>query len=96
MGGNVQGRVFMTHPTKAIYGTLLKDFVKVSRGSQDEVLYKDKDLEASLDRIEVMDFHQTIDLEGIKVRWGRCGVCCVWEALNRLPFDVGRSASRLT
>jgi hypothetical protein len=27
-----KGRVFMTHPTKAIVHTLLKDFVKVSRG----------------------------------------------------------------
>jgi cleavage and polyadenylation specificity factor subunit 3 len=27
-----KGRVLMTHPTKAIVHTLLKDFVKVSRG----------------------------------------------------------------
>lgn len=29
---NFRGRIFMTHPTKAIVHTLLKDFVKVSRG----------------------------------------------------------------
>ena len=28
-----RGRIFMTHPTKAIVHTLLKDFVKVSRGA---------------------------------------------------------------
>jgi cleavage and polyadenylation specificity factor subunit 3 len=30
---NFKGRIFMTHPTKAIVHTLLKDFVKVSRGA---------------------------------------------------------------
>ena len=64
----VQGRILMTHPTKAIYGTLLRDFVKVSRGSSDEALYTDKDLEKALERSEVLDFHQTIDLDGIKAR----------------------------
>lgn len=29
---NFKGRIFMTHPTKAIFHTLLKDFVKVSGG----------------------------------------------------------------
>ena len=64
-----QGRILMTHPTKAIYGTLLRDFVKVSRGSSDEVLYTEKDLERSLERSEVLDFHQTIDIDGIKARF---------------------------
>lgn len=63
-----QGRILMTHPTKAIYGTLLRDFVKVSRGGSDEALYGDKDLERALERSEVLDFHQTIDLDGIKAR----------------------------
>ena len=58
----------MTHPTKAIYGTLLRDFVKVSRGGSEEALYSDKDLEKALERSEVLDFHQTIDLDGIKAR----------------------------
>lgn len=63
-----QGRILMTHPTKAIYGTLLRDFVKVSRGGSEESLYSDKDLERALERSEVLDFHQTIDLDGIKAR----------------------------
>jgi hypothetical protein len=61
----------MTHPTKAIYGTLLRDFVKVSRGGSEEALYTDKDLEKALERSEVLDFHQTIDLDGIKARAAR-------------------------
>lgn len=35
---HVQGRVFMTHPTKVIYHTLLKDFAKGAKGSSDEAL----------------------------------------------------------
>ena len=52
----------MTHPTKAIMGTLLKDFVKVNRGmGTEEGLY------ATMARTELLDFHQTIDVDGIKV-----------------------------
>lgn len=57
----------MTHPTKAIVGTLLKDFVKVSGGRTDGALYSEKDLEKTLDVTEVIDFHQTIEVDGIQV-----------------------------
>ncbi|SCV00527.1 LAME_0G10308g1_1 [Lachancea meyersii CBS 8951] len=69
---NFRGRVFMTHPTKAIYRWLLSDFVKVtsigSSGStdKDENLYSDEDLAKSFDRIETIDFHSTTDVNGIK------------------------------
>lgn len=122
-----QGRILMTHPTKAITHTLLRDFVKViksfpsmiilyndhthavsrmptaaglcqgvadwalvlhgsgiqewsiwdaivihclvkvSRGSADEGLYTEKDLVDTLERTEVMDFYQTVDIDGIRV-----------------------------
>jgi hypothetical protein len=63
-----QGRILMTHPTKAIAHTLLRDFVKVSRGSADEGLYTEKDLADTLERTGVMDFYQTLDIDGIQVR----------------------------
>ena len=66
---NFRGRIFMTHPTKAIVHTLLKDFVKVTGNA----LYTDKDLEAATARTEVIDFHQTIDVDGIKVTAYRAG-----------------------
>lgn len=61
----------MTHPTKAIVGTLLKDFVKVSGGRTEGALYTDKDLEKTLDVTEVIDFHQTVEIDNVKVgtRW---------------------------
>ncbi len=36
----------MTHPTKAIVGMLLRDFIAVSRGGVDEGLYTAPDLQA--------------------------------------------------
>jgi cleavage and polyadenylation specificity factor subunit 3 len=39
-----KGRVFMTHPTKAIYNMLLADFVKLNRGGGDDPLFTEQDL----------------------------------------------------
>lgn len=58
----------MTHPTKAIYNALMQDFVRVSRGGADDALFSEKDVAASLDRIEVVNYHQTVEVAGIKVR----------------------------
>lgn len=77
-----RGRVFMTHATKAIYRWLLTDFVKVTSlaGSGDDGrsmdnqqnsggsanLYTDDDLMSSFDKIETIDYHSTIEVEGIR------------------------------
>lgn len=63
---NFKGRVFMTHPTRAIYKWLLSDYVKISSISSDDQLYDEQDLERSYDRIEVVDYHQQVEVEGIK------------------------------
>ena len=63
----------MTHPTKAIYHSLLKDFARLQKGSTDDCLFDDKMLEDSMDRIEVIDFYQTVQINDILVsprpRW---------------------------
>ncbi|XP_070566520.1 cleavage and polyadenylation specificity factor subunit 3-like [Ptychodera flava] len=61
-----KGRVFMTHATKAIYRWLLSDYVKVSNISTEQMLYTDKDLEASMDKIETIDFHVETEVNGVK------------------------------
>ncbi|GME75603.1 unnamed protein product [[Candida] boidinii] len=69
-----KGRVFMTYPTKAIYKWLLNDFVRVTTISDDNdssnqtasSLYTDADLNESLDRIETIDYHSTIEVDGIR------------------------------
>ncbi|TID30493.1 hypothetical protein CANINC_000846 [Pichia inconspicua] len=71
---NFKGRVFMTYPTKAIYKWLLNDFVRVTNIADDSesdenknsFLYTDEDLAESFDKIETVDYHSTIDVDGIK------------------------------
>jgi cleavage and polyadenylation specificity factor subunit 3 len=64
----------MTHPTRHVYHSLLKDFVKMGKGSSNEALYTEEDLDASMALIEVVDFHQTLSVDGIKVRGYRTPV----------------------
>jgi cleavage and polyadenylation specificity factor subunit 3 len=62
-----RGRVFMTHPTKAIYKMLLSDYVRVSNAvAEDDQLYSEADLERSMDRIEPINYHQELSHNGIK------------------------------
>lgn len=61
-----KGRVFMTHATKAIYKLLLSDYIKVSKVSVEDMLYDEQDILRSMDRIEVLDFHQTVEVSGIR------------------------------
>lgn len=77
-----KGRVFMTHATKAIYRWLLSDFVRVTsmtaggdegrtensltNASGSANLYTDEDLMISFDRIETIDYHSTIEVDGIR------------------------------
>lgn len=61
-----KGRVFMTHPTKAIYRWLLGDYIKVSNLSTEQMLYTESDLERSMEKIETIHFHQEKEVQGIK------------------------------
>ncbi|KAI3770369.1 hypothetical protein L6452_01499 [Arctium lappa] len=61
-----KGRVFMTHATKAIYKLLLSDYVKVSKVSVEDMLFDEQDILRSMDKIEVIDFHQTLEVNGIR------------------------------
>jgi cleavage and polyadenylation specificity factor subunit 3 len=61
---NFNGRVFMTHATKAIYKILLNDYVRVT--SAEEKLYDEQDLMRSMDKIELIDYHQVVQHKGIR------------------------------
>ncbi|XP_038989574.1 cleavage and polyadenylation specificity factor subunit 3-I-like isoform X2 [Phoenix dactylifera] len=56
----------MTHATKAIYRLLLSDYVKVIKVSVEDMLYDEQDILRSMDKIEVIDFHQTLEVNGIR------------------------------
>lgn len=70
---NFKGRVLMTHPTKAIGHTLLKDFVKLNSKGSGGAIYGDKDVELMGERAEVIDFGQTVDVDGVRVTAYRAG-----------------------
>lgn len=56
----------MTHPTKAIYKWLLSDYLRVSHIGDEDQLYTEEDLINSFHRIEAIDYHQQVEVEGIK------------------------------
>lgn len=56
----------MTHATKAIYRWLLADCIKVSNISSESMLYNEADLEASMDRIDLINFHEEKEVNGIR------------------------------
>ena len=56
----------MTHATKAIYRWLLSDYIKVSNIATEQMLYSEADLEASMDKIETINFHEEKDVMGVK------------------------------
>lgn len=62
-----KGRVYMTHPTKAILKWLLNDFIRVINSSSDQDFYTEEDLEKCYNRIIPVDYHQEFDINGIKV-----------------------------
>ncbi|KAF6198483.1 hypothetical protein GE061_008231 [Apolygus lucorum] len=61
-----KGRCFMTHATKAIYRWLVSDYIKVSNISTEQMLYTESDLEASMDKIETINFHEEKEVGGVK------------------------------
>ncbi|CAI5447121.1 unnamed protein product [Caenorhabditis angaria] len=63
-----RGKCFMTHATKAIYRMMLGDYIRISRygGSDRNQLYTEDDLEKSMAKIEVIDFREQKEVNGIK------------------------------
>ena len=56
----------MTHPTKSIYKLILQDYIRVSHLSVEDVLYTEQDLLHSMDKIDVLNFHEVVHHKGIK------------------------------
>jgi cleavage and polyadenylation specificity factor subunit 3 len=61
---NFRGRIFMTHATKAVMKLLLSDNIRLQ--SNKAQLYSEQDLQNCIDKIEVVDYHQTVEHNGIK------------------------------
>lgn len=53
-----KGKVFMTYPTKAIFRLIMSDSAKVANPKGDNnFLFEKNDLESSLKKIEMLDYH---------------------------------------
>lgn len=61
-----KGKVYMTHPTKAILRWLLNDYIRVINSSSDQDFYSEKDLHSCYNKIIPIDYHQEVQLKGIK------------------------------
>ena len=73
-----KGRIFMTHPTKAVTRLLLSDYLRLmamrksssgdaSLEKDPDVLYTESELQSCIDKVELIDYHQTISLgRGLK------------------------------
>ena len=46
---------------------MLSDYIKVSNISTDQMLYTEADLEASMDKIETINFHEEKEVTGIVI-----------------------------
>ncbi|TGO39563.1 hypothetical protein BHYA_0051g00040 [Botrytis hyacinthi] len=67
---NFKGRVFMTHPTKAIYKWLIIDSVRVggaSSGGGSQPVYTEADHLTTFAQIEAIDYHTTHTISSIRV-----------------------------
>ena len=63
-----KGRIFMTHPTKAVIRLLLGDFLRLLQmrnAKAEEVLYTEAELLSCIDKIELIDYHQTVTVKGL-------------------------------
>ncbi|KAF2123452.1 Metallo-hydrolase/oxidoreductase [Dothidotthia symphoricarpi CBS 119687] len=68
---NFKGRVFMTHPTKAIYKWLIQDSVRVgnmSSSSETKIqMYTEEDHLNTFPQIQAIDFYTTHTVSGIRI-----------------------------
>lgn len=59
-----KGKVYMTHPTKAVYRFLMSDFVRISNAGSGDRLFDETEMLASWRQIEAVDFHQDVSVGG--------------------------------
>ncbi|KAI0182045.1 beta-lactamase-like protein [Hypoxylon sp. FL1284] len=67
---NFRGRIFMTHPTKAIYKWLIQDSVRLGNTSANltsQPVYTEQDHLNTFPRIEAIDYHTTHTISSIRI-----------------------------
>ena len=63
-----KGKVYMTYPTLAICKLVWSDFIKVSGIAEQSgaSLYTDQDITDTINRITCIDYHQQVEVEGVR------------------------------
>jgi len=62
-----KGRIFMTHPTKAVLRLLLGDYLRLlqmKNAKDEDVLYTEAELQSCIQKIELIDYHTTVTIDG--------------------------------
>ena len=63
-----RGRIFMTHPTKAVIRLLLGDYLRLlqtKNAKPEDVLYTESELQSCIDKVELVDYHTTVTVGGL-------------------------------
>ncbi|CAD8107804.1 unnamed protein product [Paramecium sonneborni] len=68
-----KGKIYMTTPTKEIYGLVLKDSIKVKSEDFSQDLINEQSIEQSLKNIDCIDYDQEIYYQGIKLKCYNAG-----------------------
>jgi cleavage and polyadenylation specificity factor subunit 3 len=84
-----KGRIFMTHPTKAVLRLLLGDYLRLlqmKNAKPEDVLYTESELQSCIEKIELIDFHQTVTVKGLTfyaLNAGHVlGACMYWMEIG--------------
>lgn len=80
-----KGRIFMTHPTKAVLRLLLGDYIRLLQSKNakpEDVLYTEAELTSCIQKIELIDFHTTVTIGGLSFHALNAGhvlgACMFW------------------
>ena len=69
-----KGHIFMTHATKSIFYTMMKDILRMHKKDSSKQLFTGEQLERTMTKISVINFHQTVEADGIHITPYRCAI----------------------
>jgi cleavage and polyadenylation specificity factor subunit 3 len=94
-----RGRIFMTHPTKAVMRLLLGDYLRLldmRKTKAEDVLYTEEELKSCVEKVELIDFHQTITVGGLTFYALNAGHVLVRSSRTQALNVVAQAAMFLT
>lgn len=68
-----KGKVYMTHPTRPICRMLWHDYARVSKIAAEDQIFGTTDIDQTVEKVELIDFHEEKQFRGIKFSCYRAG-----------------------